>query len=83
MSENTEHGICATFCQKLGKTGIETYELLSQVFGDEAMSRTSAFEWHRRFREGRQSVASESVQDDLAPARSLRWSGGAWYGDEK
>ena len=57
MSENTEQHIRIKFYQKLGKTGIETYEMLSQTFGDGSMSRTSVFEWHRRFR--RQSMTIE------------------------
>ena len=59
MSENTEQRVCIKFCQKLGKTATETYEMVRQAFGDEAMSRTRVFEWHRRFKEGRQSVESE------------------------
>ena len=33
--------------------------MMGQAFGDEAMSRTRVFEWHRRFKEGQQSVESE------------------------
>jgi hypothetical protein len=31
------------FCVKLGKTPTETYEILQTVYGDEALSRSSAF----------------------------------------
>jgi hypothetical protein len=33
----------------------ETLEMLQQVFGDEAMSRTQTHELYRRFKEGRTS----------------------------
>ena len=48
---------------RLGKTPTETLKLLQEVYGDDAMSRTRLFEWHRRFKEGR-----EEVEDD-------HWSG--------
>ena len=48
------------FLTKLGKTPSESFEMLQQVYGEEALSRTRAFEWHKRFKEGR-----EEVEDDL------------------
>ena len=47
------------FCFKLGKNAIETYGLLQPAFGPSCMNWASAFEWHKRFKEGR-----ESVRDD-------------------
>jgi hypothetical protein len=41
------------FCFKLGKMFLETFEVLKQAFGDEAVSRTQAHEWYRHFKEGR------------------------------
>ena len=32
--------VCVKFCVKFGKTFSETFEMLKQLFGDEAMSRT-------------------------------------------
>lgn len=46
---------------KLGKTASETVELLKQAYGDDALSRTTVFEWHRRFREGRQSAEDDAL----------------------
>ena len=51
------------FLAKLGKTPSESFAMLQQVYVEETMSRTRAFEWHKRFKEGR-----EEVEDDL-------WSG--------
>ena len=39
------------FCFELGKNATETYGML-QTF----MNRASVFEWHKRFKEGRESV---------------------------
>ena len=47
------------FLAKLGKTPSESFAMLQQVYGEEMMSRTHAFEWHKRFKEGR-----EEVEDD-------------------
>ena len=47
------------FCFKLGKNATETYGMLQTAFRPSCMNRASAFEWHKRFKEGR-----ESVRDD-------------------
>ncbi|GFW66793.1 protein GVQW3 [Trichonephila clavipes] len=60
MCENTDQRICIKFCFKFGKTGTETYDMMKTAFGDEAMSRARVFEWFRRFKEGCQSVNSDS-----------------------
>jgi len=32
---------------------METYQLLQQAYGEDAMGRTQVFDWVRRFKEGR------------------------------
>ena len=54
-----EQRINLKFLVGLGKTPTETFNLLQEVYGDATMSRTRIFEWHKRFREGR-----EDVEDD-------------------
>ena len=44
---------------KLGKNATETYEMLQTTFPPSCMIWASVFEWHKRFKEGR-----ESVRDD-------------------
>ena len=45
---------------KLGKNdATETYGMLLTAFGASCMNRASVFEWHKRFKEGR-----ETVRDD-------------------
>ena len=43
----------------LGKTPTEAPKLLQEVHGDDTMSRTRLFEWHRRFKKGREVVENE------------------------
>ena len=48
------------FCFKLGKNdATETYGMLQTAFRASCMNRASVFEWHNRFKDGR-----ESVRDD-------------------
>ena len=47
------------FCFKLGKNATETYGMLQTAFWPSCMNRAWVFEWHKRFKEGR-----ESVRDD-------------------
>ena len=52
-------------CFKLGKNATETYGMLQTAFGASCMNRASVFEWHKRSKEGR-----ESVRDDERRGRS-------------
>ena len=38
---------------------METYQLLQQAYGEDAMGHTQVFDWFRRFKEGRTSVESD------------------------
>ena len=44
------------FCFKLGKNATETYGMLQAAFGPSCMNGASVFEWHKRFKEGRETV---------------------------
>jgi len=59
MFECTEQRICIKFCFKIGKTATETYQLLQQAYGEDAMGRAQVFDWFRRFKEGRTSAESD------------------------
>ena len=43
MCESTEQRICIKFCFKIGKSATETYQLLQQAYGEDAMGRTQVF----------------------------------------
>ena len=49
---------------RLGKTPTEAVKLLQKVYGNDTMSRLCLFEWHRKFKEGR-----EEVEDDHRSGR--------------
>ncbi|KAJ8939403.1 hypothetical protein NQ318_007662 [Aromia moschata] len=53
------------FCFKLGKIASETHEMINSAYGDDAMGRSSVFEWRKSFREGR-----EKVEDNQRSARA-------------
>ena len=57
--DTLEERYAMKFCFKLGKKATETYGMLQTAFGASCMNRASVFEWHKRFKEGR-----ESVRDD-------------------
>ena len=53
------------FCFKLWKNATETYGMLQTAFRPFCMNQASVFDWHKRFKEGR-----ESVRDDERCVRS-------------
>ena len=56
------------FCFKLGKNdATETYGMLQTAFRPSCMNRASVFEWHKRLKEG-----WESVRDDERCGRSKK-----------
>ena len=57
--KNLEQRINIKFCVKIGKSASETLALLTAAYGEYAKKKSSVFEWHRCFKEGR-----EDVQDD-------------------
>ena len=64
--DTLEERYAIKFCFKLVKNdATEMYGMLQTAFGVSCMNRASVFEWHKRFKEGR-----ESVRDDERCARS-------------
>ena len=64
--DTLEERYAIKLCFKLGKnTATETYGMLQTAFGASCMNRASVFEWHKRFKEGR-----ETVRDDEKCGRS-------------
>ena len=56
QSDTLEQRYAIKFCFKLAKNATETYGRLQTAFGAFCMNRTSVFEWHKRFKEGRESA---------------------------
>ena len=46
---------------KHGKNASETYGMLQTFFGAFCMKRASVFEWHKRFKEGRENVRDDET----------------------
>ena len=65
QSDTLEEWYTIKFCFKLGKNATETYGMLQTAFRPSCMNWASVFEWHKRFKEGR-----ESVRDDERCGRS-------------
>ena len=57
QSDTLEERYAITFCFKLRKNATETYGMLQTSFGASCMNRASVFEWHKRFKEGRESLS--------------------------
>ena len=54
--DTLEEWYAKQFCFKLGKNATETYGMLQTAFQPSCMNRAWVFEWHKRFKEGRESV---------------------------
>ena len=63
--DTLEERYAIKFCFELGKNATETYGMLQTAFWPSCMDQASVFEWHQRFKEGR-----ESVRDDERCGRS-------------
>ena len=64
--DTLEERYAIKFCFKPGKNAAtETYRMLQTAFRQSCMNRASVFEWHKRFKEAR-----ESVRDDERCRRS-------------
>ena len=63
--DTLEERYAMKFCFKLGKNATETYGMLQTAFGACCINRVQVFDWHKRFKEGR-----ESVRDDERCGRS-------------
>ena len=63
--DTLEERYAIKFCFKLGKNATETYGMFQTAFRASCMKRASVFEWHKRFKEAR-----ESVRDDEMCGRS-------------
>ena len=76
MDVKGEQCVAIKFCCKVDFSATKTVELIQKAYGDAAFSRTTIFEWHRRFQEGRESVKDDerggrpttSRTDDIAAA---------------
>ena len=59
QSGHEEERYAIKFYFKLGKDATETYGMFRTTFGASCMNRASVFEWHKRFKEARESVKGD------------------------
>ena len=59
--DTLEERYAIKFCFKLEKNATETYGMLQTAFGASNMNRASVFEWHKRFKKGRESVRDNEM----------------------
>ncbi|EGI63738.1 FLJ37770-like protein [Acromyrmex echinatior] len=56
MELNLQQRVCIKFYVKNGFNGAKTLEMLGNCFGSDVLKKTTVYEWHERFRSGRESV---------------------------
>ena len=61
--DTLEDGYGIKFCFKPRKNATETYGMLQTAFWASCMNRASGFEWHKRFKEGRESVRDDKMSN--------------------
>ena len=59
--DTLEERYAIEFGFKHGKNARETYGMLQTDFGVSCMNQASVFEWHKRFKEGRESVRDDDM----------------------
>ena len=61
--DTLEEPYAIKLCFKLGKNAAtETYGMLQTAFGASCMNQASVFEWHKRFKEGKESVRDNEIK---------------------
>ena len=69
------------FCFKLGQNATETNGMLQTAFQPSCMNRASVFEWHKRFKEGRESVRDDGRSKQVnTPGQRVRVTMLRFYG---
>ena len=59
--DTLEERYAIKLCFKLGKNATETYGMLQTAFRPSCINRASVFEWHKRFKEGTESVSGDET----------------------
>ena len=62
--DTLEEHYAIKFCFKLGKNATEMYAMLQTAFWPSCMNQAWVFEWHKRFKEGRESVKDWEVWEE-------------------
>ena len=57
--DTLEERYAIKLCFKLGKNQTETYGMFQTAFGASCINRESVLKWHKRFKEGTESVRGD------------------------
>ena len=71
MTEKQDQRICIKFYFQLGKTSLETIQMMQKAFGIERMSKRRIKEMYNRFKGGRTSVDSDSRSGRPSTTKTL------------
>jgi hypothetical protein len=72
MDGKIEQRVCIKFCVKLGRSAIETLEMLREALGKHSLSRTAVFEWHSHFKAGGISVENDEISGRTSTNKKYR-----------
>ncbi|KOC70321.1 Putative uncharacterized protein FLJ37770, partial [Habropoda laboriosa] len=73
MNRTLEQRYAVKFCVRLGKTATETYTMIKDAFGNNSMGRSSIFEWHKLFKEGREQVENDHRSGRPSTSRNYQY----------
>ena len=73
QSDTLEERYAIKLSFKLGKNATETYRMLQTAFRPSCMNRASVFEWHKRFKEGRESVRDDERCEGVRKSIHQSW----------
>ena len=59
MQENIEERYAIKFCLKLNKSATETFDSVTEAYGDATLSRTIVCKWHKAFKGGLENVEND------------------------
>ena len=68
--DTLEERYAIKLCFKLGKNASETYGIHQTAFGAPCLNRASVFEWHKRFKEARESVRDDERSVAFPPVHN-------------
>ena len=67
---SVEQRINLKFLVRLGKTPTKALKLFQEIYGDYTMLKTRLFEWHRRFKKGREELENDHTSGRPSPSRT-------------
>jgi hypothetical protein len=70
MDVKEEQRVAFKFCCKVDFLATKTVELIQKAYSDAALSQTTFFEWHKRFRGGRELVKDDEHSGQPTTSRT-------------